>query len=309
MQSALLHRFQGALLGATLGEWLGESGSGSFDPGTGLPLATLPPTAVPLPLSRRMWDCAQILAEPGVGWPDRGSLVMSPLAPLPTSAAAIELLPVALFFHDADWQLVPQLQAATATWPNSGPNSELTLAGLTLVARAIAVLLREQFTPLTLLPRLLAEGAPHSWQAPLAQVQTHLEQMTGLQATQQSVARLSPLDSETSAIALAFYCFLSTPNAFELSLHRALRLGLPAPALALVGALSGVHNSVGGLPLGWRLAATRACLDPAPPLHLAQRLLATWAGAYHPLDFAPAELTTAIAAPQVMRQVGQRRAR
>jgi hypothetical protein len=305
MQFALLHRFQGALLGAMLGEWLGQSGQQGFAKPHGQSLTTLPLSSLPLPISDLMWHSAQILAEPGATWPDRNGSGAPLLATWSTSAAAIGLLPVALFFHDADWQLAAQLQTATATWQNP----QLALTGLTLVGRAIALLLREQFTPLEMIPWLLHAGAPTGWHPPLAQVQTQLAQTAGLQATQQSVAQCSPLPSEASAIALAFYCFLSTPTTFELSLHRALRLGLPPSALALVGALSGTHNSLSGLPIGWRLAATSTPLAPVQPLALADRLLANWAGAYHPPAFSAAALTTAIAAPQVIRQVGQREVR
>ena len=305
MQSALLHRFQGALVGALLGEWLGQLGESHFAQVSNYAAGELPEQ--PLPLSNLIGYYAQILAEPGVPWADRTppSSDGLPLATLSTSAAAVGLLPLALFFHDADEHRADYLQAATATWQNP----QLALPGLTLVAQAIALLLRERFTPLTMIPQLLQADAPQSWQAPLAQVQTQLGQSAGLHAMQQSLAPCCPPLSEARAIALAFYCFLSTPAAFELALCRALRLGLPTPTLALVGALSGAYNSLSGLPIGWRLSATRAYRGSASPLALANHLWATWAGVYQPTTDSAARLTSAIAAPQVIRQVGQRQAR
>jgi ADP-ribosylglycohydrolase len=267
-----------------LGAMLGEQFSLSAPPTEpSLPKAGPAP---PLPLSQMMLHCAQGLAAPrqvAAG----AELAADTITEWPTCGAAIALLPVALFCHEADWQLTAQLaQTHTA--------GELT--GLTLIARAIASLLREEL-PLDLIPRLLRQGAPSGWQSPLAQVQTQLDQRAGLATAQ---AGYRPPLSEATAIALAFYSFLSTPTAFELSLRRALRCGLPAPALALVGALSGTYNGLSGIPVRWRLALSET-LRPHP-LPLAHRLLATWSGSYHPATFAAAEL--AIAAPQVIRQVG-----
>ena len=152
-----------------------------------------------------------------------------------TSTAAIGLLPIALFFHDADWQLTPQLQAATATWQNS----TLELTGLRWIAQAIAVVLSERLQPTQFLPRLLRLGGEQRWQASLALMQAQLMSAHGLAAVQSSLVFEDADQNSANTIAVALYCFLSTPAAFDLSIRRALRLGLSASGLALLGRYQG----------------------------------------------------------------------
>ena len=54
-------------------------------------------------------------------------------------------------------------------------------------------------------------------------------------------------------IALAFYCFLNTPEDLRLSVVRAARCGIAGQlTCALTGALSGAYNGVGAIPVEWR---------------------------------------------------------
>jgi hypothetical protein len=291
MQFTLLSRFQGVLLGALVGEgWAVRPGGFRCRSET---------TQLVLPLSRLMLHYAKVLAQSG----DPASDLPQPplVATLTTSEAAIGLLPVALFWHEADGQIAPQLQRITATWPSQN----LDVTGLMLVARAIALLLREQLTPIELIPGLLQTDFPDPWRMALQHIQVHSEQATGLAALRLTLQDV--LEVEAMTIALAFYCFLSTPTSFELAIRRAEQLAIststPATStLALVGALSGAYNSWNGIPIAWRLAAGQIpSAIAANLLELAQRLLTTWSGVYNPQD----DLTPAlaIAAPQVIRQV------
>ncbi len=102
------------------------------------------------------------------------------------------------------------------------------------------------------------------------------------------------------AIALAFYCFLSTPCDLRLALLRAARCGEAAPVIAaLTGALGGAYQGLGGLPLAWVATDSHVWGIPETALHaLAAHLFAAWSGVY-----APAErmAVAAIAAPGVIR--------
>jgi ADP-ribosylglycohydrolase len=313
MQYALLHRFQGVLLGATLGEILGlQWVDQSRRRRQALPVELTSAFAQPLKtrISALALHYAQAFASHGqVDWvADRAQTPWSHYGLEPTaitpSEAAIALLPIALFCHEADWLLDPQLQSAVIAWENEG----LDQAGVGVMARAIAQLLREQSSPLTLIPYLLREVPPlSSLYQSLETIQDCVEQAAGLEMTRQAVGSSSLMSA--APIALAFYCFLSTPNDFHLAVLRAIRLGLPTATVpALVGALAGAYNGVSGIPISWRLAApqwhtpTGKAVTVRELLQLAHQLLTTWAGVTLPPAPTDSPLL-AIAAPQVIRQV------
>ncbi|MDP8935481.1 MAG: ADP-ribosylglycohydrolase family protein, partial [Cyanobacteriota bacterium] len=120
-------------------------------------------------------------------------------------------------------------------------------------------------------------------------------------------------------IALAFYCFLNTPEDLRLSVVRAARCGIAGQlTCALTGALSGAYNGAGAIPVEWRQVSS-ATLEPGPLVcgrepsfwgtgsdakivELANNLFAVWAGVYRPdADLDSAALARAVAAPYVIR--------
>jgi hypothetical protein len=274
MQYALLNRFQATLVGAALGEVRGMTDRQQTFFTKPLPLQTLTQHYLQQLLqSRSLEPFDQELSTPQV-----------------TGKMAIALLPVGLFFHEDHLKLWQNLERAIVRV--QAP--QIDRRGVFAVEFAIAEILQERLDPLTLIPQLLAtlEGLS-SLDSPfiqqLQQVQTLLQQQAGLE----SVLKLGRSESE---IALAFYCFLSTPDDFRLSLLRAAQTHQPV-VYALTGALSGAYNGLNGMAIEWRLA-----IDQTEILSQARHLLAHWSGVYNPTDAEP--LISAVAAPQVIRKVG-----
>jgi len=136
----------------------------------------------------------------------------------------------------------------------------------------------------------------------LLQIQTELTQFADLAAISQvlNAGSDSPVSLADSALVLALYCFLSSPDEFQLSWQRLYRLiqtvelqsqAGAAVAGAILGIVSGLYNGFIGLPTGW--SSWRQITQPSDPVmvqlafdrweftlvHSADQLLARWAGA------------------------------
>ncbi|PSB28114.1 ADP-ribosylglycohydrolase family protein [Stenomitos frigidus] len=229
----------------------------------------------------------------------------SPIAFI-AAESALAMLPVTLFFHDNEPSQQQRLVQTANLW-RCPPGTE---AGALAFSYAIAQLLQDRLDRLALVPQTVAY-LKQSTANPTAllldlmhtleQAQTLLQQGAGLHmAIEQLRARATHLDSR--AIALAFYCFLSTPNDLTLSLLRAARSGVIAPVVcALTGALSGAYNSLNGLPLAWSAGSPMPLLwglSDQEMNQLVAHLFAVWSGVY---DTATATNRFAIAAPGVIR--------
>lgn len=232
-----------------------------------------------------------------------------------SAECALATLPVALFSHDDVSKQQPLLLQTINLW-RCPPSTE---AGLLAVGYAIAQVLQERVDRFTLVPHTitylkhyLKQGTANPT-APLLdlidtlkQVQALLQQGAGLHTAIERL-RARSTNGDSTAIALAFYCFLSTPDDLQLSLLRAARSGelasgeLAPVTCALTGALSGAYNSLNGLPLAWRTGNPMAVLwglsDPEMK-QLATHLFAVWSGVYNP---GTATNRLAIAAPGVIR--------
>lgn len=315
MRYSVLNRFRGVLLGSFLGEILG---SGSTQGQVLGGAASIAPKQGDAHLSPTLSDWSQIAACGTESLIRRGQLdlddwvlhsgiTQSSLLLLKNTAssseAAVATLPMALFFHDDQVKLRQHLLKAAAIWQENSDASEGVLA----VAFAIALALTEQLDCTTLIPRTLSYlgKAQTPLVQQLEQVQTLLEQGAGLDTTltqlrRERSRRSDLLELSYTSIALAFYCFLHTPEDFRLSVTRATRTGYqPQITAALTGALSGVYNSIIGIPVGWRLAANRISTGDQR-LQLADRLLAVWSGVY---DVSATEQLqqAAVAAPRVIQ--------
>ena len=118
-------------------------------------------------------------------------------------------------------------------------------------------------------------------------------------------------------IALAFYCFLSTPEDLRLSVVRAARCGIAGQlTCALTGALSGAYNGAAAIPVEWRQAlSVTGVASPAESresslwgtdsaakiVELATKLFAVWAGVYSPDGASEAAQAPVVTAPYVIR--------
>lgn len=313
MRYSLLSRFRGALLGSLVGEILGSS-KGIFPSRLLLkssqaqdnePLVA-PPTIAQLNWSQiascgieSLIHCGRLDLE---DWQLRSSKIES-LTLLKNSAssseAALATVPIALFFHDDQGKLRQQLQQAATHWHQTEENE-----GVLAVGYAIALALTEKLNH-SLIPQILSYLG--NTQTPLGeqlqQVQNLLNQGAPLNTAVSQLRQEAKLQGGTdacSAIALAFYCFLSTPEDFRLSLSRASRIGYQSQLTsALTGAIAGAYNSNIGIPVGWRLAANKINIS-SQRLQLAEQLLAVWSGAYGVSAIEPLPWT-AIAAPRVIR--------
>ncbi len=279
MQSALLYRFQAAMIGAIVGETIGIQASGRVP-------------ARRYSLDQLMQFYAESLMNPS-RIEDSGDPIFREL--LTTAESAIALLPMFLFFHEDFTKLRQNVQTVLKLWQNPALSElDLLAIGYTLSQSLLESLNPRRFVT-SMFEALLAppEGIPKLQR--LQQVETMVQQGMGLEDATQLILTLSDATMGDAAIALALYCFLSTPGDFRVSVLRAVQTRYQVPGVAaLTGALSGAYNSTIGLPAEWRSTLS----NPAEFQQLSTRLLASWSGMYH-LEAG----NFAICAPQVMRRI------
>lgn len=210
---------------------------------------------------------------------------------------AIATLPVALFFHDDLILQQQHLRQTVQTWGGTSSMADW----VAVFGYAIAQAMKAQLAPSQFMADLLSywNGADPDLQHRSPQLLPSLELLHGLvdqgAASRTTIAKLEQLlPQEDQAIALAFYCFLCTPDNWQLAVRHAARLFPAHPVIcALTGCLSGAYNSHSSLPLAWKLAALQplTSFPSSQTTHitctdLATRLLATWSGIFdasHPL--------------------------
>ncbi|NDJ17616.1 ADP-ribosylglycohydrolase family protein [Myxacorys almedinensis] len=301
MQYGLLNRFQATLLGAAIGEMIGQQslpmGSSSGQLGSsGFGGSLLPVT--------------QFYAESLIT-PNRLENPSDPVFQLPlnTAEAAIALLPVFLFFHEDPRKLRQNIQDVLEVWQTA----EVSPPDLLAIAHPLSQALLETLDVPTCIPQTLIasrfETLPMLQFAPknrLQHVQTLLAQPIGLEEAVRSIVAHcdESAPSAEACIAIALYCFLSTVGDFRLSLLRAAQAGYqPSLVCSLTGALSGAHNATIAIPIEWRLQMADETLETM--LRLATQLFAQWSGVH---DLACSESLLFVAAPRAMHNRPIRRA-
>ncbi|MEG4008151.1 ADP-ribosylglycohydrolase family protein [Microcoleus sp. Pol11C1] len=251
--------------------------------------------------------------------------------------AAIAVLPSAMFFHENKAKLREKITLAIEVWHSENqPEWETAILA---VAYTIARSLKERLDPATAIEQTLAYlKTDNALTELLLQVQILLEKGADLETATthlcKSATALRERQGESEKklqtksivnpgnlvpIALAFYCFLSTPEDLRLSVVRAARCGIAGQiTCALTGALSGAYNGVAAIPVEWRQVSSaelksQQLADGQEPslwrtgsdvkiVELANNLFAVWAGVYSPdarLD--SAALARSVAAPYVIR--------
>ena len=109
---------------------------------------------------------------------------------------------------------------------------------------------------------------------------------------------------QQTAIALACYCFITTPNDFKLSITRTLYLQPQITWLtaALTGTLSGAYNGLTGIPWNWR---SSFCHNPdlSSENQLIEQLFKKWLGIYsiHSNEDFYNQKLCAVAIPQIIQ--------
>jgi len=250
--------------------------------------------------------------------------------------AAVAALPAAMFFHENQAKLREKLMLATEVWQNQ--NAPEWETGVLAVGYAIARSLKDKLDPATAIVNTITYlGTDNALTELLSQVQMLLEQEADLERavnhlcksgtawqTRQSEgekkSQTNSIVNPTSfiPIAIAFYCFLSTPEDLRLSVVRAARCGAGQLTCALTGALSGAYNGTVAIPVEWR-QAPRAGVEWLVPdegressvwgtssdasiVELANNLFAVWAGVYTPDDgVRSAARFRVVTAPYVIR--------
>ena len=253
------------------------------------------------------------------------------------SEAAVAALPSAMFFHENKAKLREKIMLAIEVWPNENkPEWETAILA---VGYAIARTLKNKLDPATAIEQTIAYlKTDNALTELLLQVQillqrgadletatTHLcKSATEVRERQGESEKKLPTESIVNPgnlipIALAFYCFLNTPEDLRLSVLRAARCGIAGQlTCALTGALSGAYNGAAAIPVEWRQVSLPT-LEPGPLVcgrepslwgtgsdakivELANNLFAVWAGVYRPdADLDSSALARAVAAPYVIR--------
>lgn len=227
---------------------------------------------------------------------------------------AIFALPMALLFHDNLKPLENFLlkrEESSQSWETTSIINEGVLA----IASAIAQLFTAKIEPAQLIPQILPKLSHETALAvQLEQVQLLLEQNASLEMVVPHLIQTAKINRKQGkwissekisaqwiATALAFYCFLSTPSDYRLTVGRCIQTGYqPEVTSAISGALSGAYQGLIGIPVHWRLIL-KSQVDPAVTsslaqnatvgsrdwekelLQLANQLLAVWSGVYNPI--------------------------
>ncbi len=245
------------------------------------------------------------------------------------SEAAIAAIPIALFFHDNPTQLQQQLQQVVELGL-SWDSTQTLRDGVLAIGYAISLALNEQLHPPTLIPHILNKlGQETAFSQQLNQVQTLIEQKASLEITVDQLLKNSvPISVpevicahqhlwDSLPIALAFYCFVSTPDELSLSLRRAVHTGyLTQYTCTLSAALSGAYNSWRSFPSRWQLLAKQISAKskttspeqhselsscPIDILQQATELFTVWSGVYNTTNrLAETNPMLVVTAPDVM---------
>ncbi len=247
--------------------------------------------------------------------------------------AAVAALPTAMFFYENKAKLREKLMLATEVWHNqSVAESQM---GVLALGYTIARSLKERLDPATAIPQTITYLATdNALTELLSQVQILLEQGADLERATTHICKSAMAlqerqikgenKSQTNSIvnpenfipmAIAFYCFLSTPEDWRLSVLRAARCGITTPlTCSLTGALSGAYNGGAAIPVEWRSSYLSALKSrstgegPEPSVwstssdvkikKLANNLFAVWTGVYSPdSEHESSVMTPVVAAP------------
>ncbi|MEA5583375.1 ADP-ribosylglycohydrolase family protein [Nodularia harveyana UHCC-0300] len=284
MRYLLINRFKGALLGALLGEVLAKDAKAEYGISSDTSQIAVLGTKSLIELGKLDID-NWLKSDQTKSLQDRTDGVLRKVM--------IATLPVALFFHENRTTLRQNLLCMLQIWGDDPVMRDCTLA----VGYAIAQCLTENISPRTLIPEIIAfiGETPTLLPQKLLELNDLLAKGVGLETAQ---AAFNRPEEPTHAIAMAFYCFLSTLEDLHLAVLRATHKhntrreetdNLDSQIISLItGALSGAYNSTAGIPLKWQLLLCSANLDTgerrnfSKVLELADALVAVWSGVYDP---------------------------
>lgn len=308
MQYSMRARFQGALWGARLGSsWIGQEQVAAairFDP-------ILPgesPKSAKWALEGAIALAQHLIAygTQDLPWPLWQPEADS-LSDRPTQLAFLAL-PLALYCHDNPTRLHQCLDQAVETWQLPlAVASPAKALGQVLAIACGSTLDPSQFAPsvrLALHPGNLGALPEPQW--------NWLN--TTLQHRQSLAMACSTLPTAPDApvhLATALLIWLTSPTDAVQALDRAVQLTASALTVALVGAIAGSFNGLAALPECFQEQGDRPALlsneqsfaSSEPWLHLADALLASWAGLYLPQQVPlPSRVLQAIAPARLIQR-------
>lgn len=306
MQQLLIDRFRGLFLGVAVLEAHGQNAS---------PRNSQWAKGQDAPLPKESWKwCealalgqAEVMAYSRQGPNEsQGSVIATPSPEDDTQLAGLvaQMLPAALFYHENLSRLEDYICGHRLREARSELQSEMLGIGV-----AIALLCKEQASPQTLTPQLLAQNFLSG-----TTLHTQLQQVQMLLQTQSSLAeawsevnpqQASGRSTLGPALAMACYCWSSTADTFALTVHRALTLSqVPRTTALIAGTLSSVFNGVHGIPFPWQGLFSTPSGSRASLLAQADQLLGAWAGYLSHETSALSLAQTAVSAPGVLRPRG-----
>ena len=165
------------------------------------------------------------------------------------SELAVASLPIVIFFHDQPNILREYLSeiAKLSQQPNC-------FADLWIWSYGINLVLQGNIEIKDLISKLLnlKEAQETLFGEQLETIQKLLGEQASLKQVGYELNQKSP--SNSSAMAQALYCFLSTPQQFRLCVSRSMQIkSQPHLTATLTGAIAGIYNSWFGIPIDWRL--------------------------------------------------------
>ncbi|MEO0375231.1 MAG: ADP-ribosylglycohydrolase family protein [Cyanobacteria bacterium P01_A01_bin.17] len=274
MPYSLINRFGGALTGALVGEILPR------------------PTPTEQPQERGDRDRVVSSLSFAIATSAQSLIATRSAPPLvtETNGAIASTIPIALYFHDNAQKL---RQAIMNAIPQAIQDEGF------VVAESIAAALKTQMVPFKLLPELVQLLPDETLSQKLRQVQILLTRRDSLAI---AIQKLGDPQQIEVAVSLAFYCWLSTAEQFQLSVLRAHRIPNVSPlTLLLTGAFSGALNGRVGIPQAW-LEAGASQNDLQRMEVSANQLLAAWSGCYQVEPDAVNGMDgVAIASPGILR--------
>ncbi|TVP60548.1 MAG: ADP-ribosylglycohydrolase family protein [Nodularia sp. (in: Bacteria)] len=285
MRYPLINRFKGSLLGALLGEVLAKNAEGQYNScSDASKIAVL---GVQSLIELGKLDIDNWLERDQKKSPDLD--ISDGFLP----KAIIVTLPVTVFFHENTTNLRQNLLHVLQIWADD----PIVRDGILAVGYAIAQCLTEKFHPRTLIPEIIAFIGETSTLLPekLLKLNDLLDAEVGLESAQAEFSREA---EPSNAIAMAFYCFLSTLEDLHLGVLRSTHQdntwqgetkNLNSQTITTItGALSGAYNSTTGIPVKWQvlLCPTNLAIweltNFSQVLELADALVAVWSGVYDP---------------------------
>jgi hypothetical protein len=205
-------------------------------------------------------------------------------------AGLLALLPIILFYHEDEYWLFQQLKQAIDHWPELDSHASDIMVFGWAIAHGITKKNDSESIIYSIQKRLEnAENAENIYDF-IGENLPKINRLFAASASWETALSQLKMDNhpDSAAIYLALYCFLSTPEHFQLSIQRAARSQTqPLLTTLLTAALSGAYNSHAGIPMTWQL--TESNQTPLQSriieqMTVADRLYATWLGIYHVVE-------------------------